>query len=136
MRKITKMSLWRSFHFTIAISNCLGIAPAFADLTVLTYYTRFFPSWAEAHARTLGRLNYGGRPPFRVRWKGCIVVERGTCVDVIDHNDWSTEIVIRGKHWFTDEIPDEVIPRQSCLAGRTQREPQSITTSGEKARSH
>jgi hypothetical protein len=28
---------------------------------------------------------------------------RGTRVDVVDQQEESTEIVIRGKHWFTDE---------------------------------
>ncbi len=44
--------------------------------------------------------------PFPVKWKGCIAVTRGTCVDVVEQQDQSTEIVVRGKHWFTDEMPD------------------------------
>jgi hypothetical protein len=50
----------------------------------------------------LASLN-GGRPPYPVKWKGCIVVKRGTKVDVIDHDDQSTEILVKGKHWFADE---------------------------------
>jgi hypothetical protein len=40
------------------------------------------------------------------------VLKRGTRVDIIDHGDQWTEIVVRGKHWFADEdaqpamIPD------------------------------
>jgi hypothetical protein len=41
------------------------------------------------------------------------VVRRGTCVDVVEQQDQSTEIVIRGKHWITDEMPD-VIPGRAC----------------------
>jgi hypothetical protein len=102
------------FRFTVglAIVLALGTAPARADMTVLTYNTRFCPSWAEAHERTLASLNRG-RPPYPVKWKGCIVVERGTCVDIIEQREWSTEIVLRGKHWFTDETPD-VIPGWAC----------------------
>jgi hypothetical protein len=102
----------RGFHFIVVISTYLGIAPAFADITVLTYNMRFCPSWAEAHERSLASLNHG-RPPYPVKWKGCIVVRRGTCVDVVEQQDQSTEIVIRGKHWITDEMPD-VIPGRAC----------------------
>jgi len=42
----------------------------------LTHDTRFCPSWAEAHERTLASLN-NGRPPYPVKWKGCIVLKRG-----------------------------------------------------------
>jgi hypothetical protein len=44
---------------TSAILSSLGVAPAFADMTVLTYNTRFCPSWAEAHERSLASLNHG-----------------------------------------------------------------------------
>jgi len=63
----------------------------------LTYNTRFCPSWTEAHERSLASLNHG-RPSYPVKWKGCIVVERETCVDVVAQQEQSTEIVIRGKH--------------------------------------
>lgn len=106
------MGLRHRFHFIIAISACLGVVPAFADMTVLTYNTRFCPSWAEAHERSLASLNHG-RPPYPVKWKGCIVVSRGTCVDVVEQQEQSTEIVIRGKHWITDEMPD-VIAGRAC----------------------
>ena len=99
-------------NLTSAVVIWLGHAPAFADMTVLPYDTRFCPSWAEAHERSLTSLNHG-RPPYPVKWKGCIAVERGTCVDVVEQQEQSTEIVIRGKHWFTDEMPD-VITGRAC----------------------
>jgi hypothetical protein len=89
----------------------IAVAPALAETNRLTHDTRFCPSWAEAHERTLASLN-NGRPPYPVKWKGCIVLKRGTRVDIIDHGDQWTEIVVRGKHWFADEdaqpamIPD------------------------------
>ena len=105
-----RMCPLRRFHFVIAILagiltailSWLGVAPAFAESTVLTHDTRFCPSWAEAHERTLASLN-NGRPPYPVKWKGCIMLKRGTRVDIVDRQEESTEIVIRGKHWFTDE---------------------------------
>jgi hypothetical protein len=97
---------------TAATLIWLGLTPVFADMTVLTYNTRFCPSWAEAHERSLASLNHG-RPPYPVKWKGCIVLARGTCVDVIEQQDQSTEIVVRGRHWITDEMPD-VIPGRAC----------------------
>jgi hypothetical protein len=57
------MTLRRRFHFIIATLTCLSVAPAFGDMTVLTYNTRFCPSWAEAHERSLASLNHG-RPPY------------------------------------------------------------------------
>jgi hypothetical protein len=88
------MTLRRRFHFIIATLTCLSVAPAFAEMTVLTYNARFCPNWAEAHERSLASLNHG-RPPYPVKWKGCIVVRRGTCVDVVEQQEQSTEIVIR-----------------------------------------
>ena len=109
----------RRLHLIVAILTSaiwFAHAPAFADMTVLTYNTRFCPSWAEAHERSLAVFNHG-RPPYPVKWKGCIVVERGTCVDVVEQQEQSTEIVIGGRHWFTDEMP-EVIAGQSCHSDR------------------
>jgi hypothetical protein len=100
------------FHLIVATLAWLGAAPAVADMTVLTDNTRFCPSWAEAHERSLASLN-NGRPPYAVQWKGCIVIARGTCADVVDQKDQSTEIVIHGKHWFTDEMP-AVIAGRAC----------------------
>jgi len=94
-------------HFVIklclaAASVALMAAPSFAEMQTLTENIRFCPSWAEAHERTLASLNHG-RPPYPVKWKGCIVLKRGTKVDVIDHDDQWTEIIVKGKHWFADE---------------------------------
>jgi len=111
------------FIASVAIVTLLGIAPALADMTVLTYNTQFCPSWAEAHERSLASLN-NGRPPYPVKWKGCIAVMRGTCVDVVEQQEQSTEIIIRGKHWFTDEMPD-VIAGRACptTSSATKRTP-------------
>ena len=100
------------FTLGLAIALSLALGAAHADMTVLTDNTRFCPTWAEAHERTLASLN-NGRPPYRVQWKGCIVVKRGTCVDVVDQHEQSTEIVVGDKHWFTDEMPT-VIPGRAC----------------------
>jgi hypothetical protein len=62
---------------------------------------RFCPSWAEAHERTLASLN-NGRPPYAVRWKGCVTLKKGVQVNVVGRDDEGTEIVYRGKHWFED----------------------------------
>jgi hypothetical protein len=96
----------RRFRLIVIVSifSSLGIAPALAEMKVLSLNTRFCPSWAEAHERSLASLN-NGRPPYPVKWKGCIVLKRGTRVDVVDEQEESTEIIIGGKHWFTDEHP-------------------------------
>ena len=75
---------------------------ALADQQRLTNDVRFCSSWAEAHERTLASLN-NGRPPYPVKWKGCIWLKQGAKVDVIDHDEFSTEIIIHGRHWFADE---------------------------------
>jgi hypothetical protein len=80
----------------------LTTVSALAESETLAKDMRFCPSWAEAHERTLASLN-GGRPPYPVKWKGCIVLKRGTKVEVIDHCDQSTEILVKGKRWFADE---------------------------------
>jgi hypothetical protein len=38
-----------------------------------------------------------------VKWKGCIILRQGRRVDVIDHREGSTEIIVHGKHLFADE---------------------------------
>jgi hypothetical protein len=91
----------RGFYRLVAILTALS-TPAFAEQKLLTKDTRFCPSWAEAHERTLASLN-NGRPPYPVKWKGCIVLKQGRRVDVIDHGEGSTEIVVHGKHLFADE---------------------------------
>jgi hypothetical protein len=51
------------------------------------------------------------------------VLERGTCADVVDQQDQSTEIVIRGKHWFTDEMPDVIPGVCPMTSSATKRSP-------------
>lgn len=85
-----------------ALVIALNTTSAFADMQILTKNVWFCPSWAEAHERTLASLNKG-HPPYPVNWKGCILLKRGTKVDVIDRAQSSTEILINGKHWFADE---------------------------------
>jgi hypothetical protein len=126
---------YRVLYLVIATITWLDAAPAAADMAVLPYTMRFCPSWAEAHERSLADLNHG-RPPYPVKWKGCIALPRGTCVDVVEQQEQSTEIVVRGKHWITDEMPD-VVAGQACFgghSGRAHREPESIITGGEKTR--
>jgi hypothetical protein len=44
------------------------------------------------------------RPPaYPVHWKGCIALKKGTSVEVVESDDQWTEIIFKGKHWFTDE---------------------------------
>jgi hypothetical protein len=86
----------------IALMTALGAAAASSETTVLSKDTRFCPSWAEAHERTLASLN-NGRPPYPVKWQGCMVLKQGRRIDVVAHHEDSTEIVLRGKHWFADE---------------------------------
>jgi hypothetical protein len=83
----------------------VGTVSALADQQRLRDDFRFCPSWAEAHERTLASLN-DGRPPYPVKWKGCIWLKRGTQVDVLDHDESWTEILFNGKHWFADEDVD------------------------------
>ncbi|MGO9545185.1 MAG: hypothetical protein ACLPPF_10365 [Rhodomicrobium sp.] len=77
-------------------------ASASAETRTLSEDARVCPSWAEAHERTLASLN-NGRPPYPVKWKGCVRLKKGAQVELIDHDQWSTEIVADGKHWFADE---------------------------------
>ena len=90
-----------------AISTLLLTATAAAaDVRAIPENTLFCPSWAEAHEHSLAALNHG-RPPYGVRWKGCIALKKGEKVDVvsIDKVDGSNEVLYRGKHWFTDGGP-------------------------------
>jgi hypothetical protein len=88
----------------VAADAFLTIVPARAGMQALTHDVRFCPTWAEAHERTLASLN-NGRPPYPVKWRGCIALKSGTQVDVLDADPQATEIVYRGKHWFADEAP-------------------------------
>lgn len=104
VNETTRTALLRKSGIIIiaAIFSLSGGVAARAELKVLEQNTRFCPSWAEAHERTLASLN-NGRPPFPVRWKGCIVLKRGTSVEIVDQQEGWTEIVVRGKYWFADE---------------------------------
>ncbi len=87
----------------LAAAAAISAFPAFAETQTLDRNVRFCPSWAEAHERTLASLN-NGRPPYPVKWKGCIELKRGAEVNVIkQYEGMETEIVIKGKHWFADE---------------------------------
>ena len=95
--------LMRLFIFSAeALALASVSAIAIAETKNLTKDTRFCPTWAEAHERTLASLN-NGRPPYLTHWKGCIWLKKGTSVEVLDHDDQWTEIVDDGKHWFADE---------------------------------
>jgi len=87
---------------------CLSISAASAQSTaprnaVLSEDMPFCPSWAEAHERTMAGLNNEGRRPSGSRWKGCIVIKKGTEVEVIQSDDQQSEIVYKKKHWFSDQ---------------------------------
>jgi hypothetical protein len=85
-----------------AAAIAVGAVPVLADQQRLWRDVRFCQGWAEAHERTLASLN-NGRPPYPVKWKGCIWLKQGAKVDVIDHDESWTEILFNGKHWFADE---------------------------------
>jgi len=84
----------------------LWASAAAADMRSIPEDARFCPSRAEAHERTLASLN-NGRPPYKVRWKGCIRLKKGEKVDVVDvdKTDGANEIIYKGQHWFTDGGP-------------------------------
>jgi hypothetical protein len=85
-------------------ATAMNAVPACAEMQALTHDVRFCPTWAEAHERTLASLN-NGRPPYPVKWQGCIDLKAGTQVDVLNADDQVTEILHKGKHWFADEMP-------------------------------
>src|SRR5262245_2137111 len=95
-------------RIVLAAAACLLVSAAGAQSPVprkvtLSEDIRFCPTWAEAHERTLASLN-NGRPPYRVRWKGCIVLKKGTQVEIVaTDNEQTTEIVYKKKHWFADQ---------------------------------
>ena len=81
----------------------LSASAAFAEVKPMPEDGRFCPSWAEAHERTLASLN-NGRPPYKVKWKGCVSLKKGEKVDVVkvDQTDGFNEIIYKGRHWFSD----------------------------------
>jgi len=80
-------------------------APRAPGKVTLSDDVRFCPSWAEAHERSLADLNNNGRKPPGARWKGCVIIKKGTEVEVVETDDQWTEIVYKKKHWFADEGP-------------------------------
>lgn len=77
--------------------------PALAKPESFDHDVRFCRTWAEAHERTQAGLNNNGRKPPGARWKGCIWIKKGATVEVVDHGEGSTEVVIDGVRWFADE---------------------------------
>ncbi len=105
IRKTTLGRRRRMHHWlavVVAAAAIMNILPAFAGTQTLTDDIRFCPTWAEAHERTLASLN-NGRPPYPVKWKGCIELKRGTSVEVVKQDDEGSEIIFNGKHWFADQ---------------------------------
>ena len=95
-------------RIVFAAALCLPISAAGAQSTALRKTAlsedmRFCPSWAEAHERTMAGLNNKGRRPSGSRWKGCIVIKKGTEVEVVQTDDQQTEIVYKKRHWFSDQ---------------------------------
>jgi hypothetical protein len=84
----------------------LSAPAAAADVRPMPAAGRFCLSWAEAHERTLASLN-NGRAPYKVRWKGCVLLKKGEQVDVVDvdKTDGANEIIYNGRHWFSDGGP-------------------------------
>jgi hypothetical protein len=87
----------------VAVAAALLLSTnAAAEVRTIPATTRFCPSWAEAHERSLASLN-GGHAPFKTAWKGCITVRKGQKAGVVSSDSGETEIIVNGKHWFTDE---------------------------------
>jgi hypothetical protein len=105
VKKAARFGKRVAFLALVAIFAATGAADAGStppQRKTLPQDARFCPSWAEAHERTLASLN-NGRPPYPVRWKGCVYLKKGAQVDVVGSDDEGTEIVYRGKHWFADD---------------------------------
>jgi hypothetical protein len=95
-------------RIVLAAAFCLAVAAASAQSTgprkaTLSEDIRFCPSWAEAHERTMASLNNNGRRPLGARWKGCVILKKGTEVEVVDSDDMQTEIIYKKKNWFADQ---------------------------------
>ncbi|MGA2054910.1 MAG: hypothetical protein ABSG88_06340 [Bradyrhizobium sp.] len=90
----------------VVIAAMLSANAATADQRTVPENVLSCPSWAEAHEHTLASLN-NGHPPYKVNWKGCIVLKKGDQVDLVDvdKTDGANEIIYKGKHWFTDGGP-------------------------------
>ena len=97
-------------RIVLAAASCLLVSAAGAQSpaprkATLPEDIRFCPSWAEAHERTMTSLNNGRRPSWAAgaRWKGCVVIKKGTEVEVVTDDDGWSEIVYKKKHWFADQ---------------------------------
>jgi hypothetical protein len=96
-------------RIVLAAASCLLVSAAGAQSPAprkaLPEDIRFCPSWAEAHERTMTSLNNGRRPSWAAgaRWKGCVVIKKGTEVEVVTDDDGWSEIVYKKKHWFADQ---------------------------------
>ena len=99
MRRFPSFIALAAFFALAGQADAQPVAPV---KKALPENARFCPSWAEAHERTLASLN-NGRPPYPVRWKGCLHLKKGMQVDVVRSDDEGTEIVYQGKHWFADD---------------------------------
>ncbi len=99
MRRFPSFIALAAFFALAGQADAQPVAPV---KKALPENARFCPSWAEAHERTLASLN-NGRPPYPVRWKGCLQLKKGMQVDVVHSDDEGTEIVYQGKHWFADD---------------------------------
>jgi hypothetical protein len=82
----------------------LSATAAAAEQQRMPENAQFCPSWAEAHERSLASLNHG-RPPYAVRWQGCITIKKGEPVDLVETYEGYTEIIYHGRHWFLDGGP-------------------------------
>src|SRR5450759_3104618 len=78
-----------------AAAIALDTVSAFADMQSLTKDVRFRPCWAEEHERTLASLN-NGRPPYPVKWKGCIWLKQVNEVFGRTRNPWNTALTAGG----------------------------------------
>jgi hypothetical protein len=85
-----------------AVAGAADAGSTIPERKSLPQDARFCPAWAEAHERTLASLS-NGRPPYAVRWKGCVYLKKGAQVDVVGSDDEGTEIVYRGRRWFADD---------------------------------
>ena len=92
--------------FATLMVALLSASAAMAEVKPMPEDSLFCPSWAEAHERSLASLN-NGRPPYKVRWKGCVSIKKGEKVDVVkvDQTDGFNEIIYKGRHWFSDGGP-------------------------------
>lgn len=73
-----------------------------SPLTQIKIITLAVPSLRGAY-----RDQDNGRPPYKVRWKGCVWLKKDEKVDAVDvdKTDGANEIIYNGRHWFSDGGP-------------------------------